>query len=76
MIDQVLLYEDRNTYYLKLDHSKKTFSVGHEKGTHKKPGYRSVSPEEYKSILMTYSPKYRATIELWSEELKKKYNYA
>lgn len=52
---------DRNTYFLEIDHDKKEFAAGREKGKVNKKGYSPIDITAYKAEILKVGIEYKYT---------------
>lgn len=53
------IYEDKQTYFLEIDHEEKTFAVGSVKGKKRKKGYSDIDITGYKAQIMRIGVEYK-----------------
>lgn len=58
-MERYQIYEDRKTYLLEVDHSKKEFAVGSIKGKKKIFGYRQIDTTGYKAQILRIGVEYK-----------------
>ncbi len=53
------IYEDRKTYFLEIDHEKKTFAIGSVSGKKRKKGYSDIDITGYREQILRVGVDYK-----------------